>query len=348
MKLLANQFAEKTPRLTLHCISHKTLRNHKADAFVFEYCGELYLIDGGIYEATYVFDYLLAIRKRFLRDHAALVDDPSCKLRVNWIISHYHSDHVGAVIEKMIPNPFFELGDVYSPPDSEIAEIYQMKDRDGDYNMRPLLKAALSKLTAPAYTVHDIGFGVENRFTVSTQSGIGREVKFTFLPPPFDFGEKWYMDYTVDLYQTKTGGLERLPVTTVNSASVWVLAEFAGKKILFTGDTTKREKHMYSEGLDFMMEAYADEIGKLDVLKYVHHGYARNHALPAMMSFAPEILLVSKTDSPIPELVEKRYPDTSTKVMNVADETLVITCGYDEVTGEPLPLAYEWHEEIVK
>ena len=46
----------------------------------------------------------------------------------------------------------------------------------------------------------------------------------------------------------------------------------------------------------------------------------------------------------IPELMERKYPDSKTKVVNVADETLVITCGYD---GEKtLPLSLTWKKEI--
>jgi len=152
------------------------------------------------------------------------------------------------------------------------------------------------------------------------------------------------MEYIFDYYKTGSEGIGRMPVAAVNNSSVWVLAIFAGKKFLFTGDTMKREKCMHSEGLEYMMDAYAEMIGKVDVLKFVHHGFARNHALDAMMSFSPEFLIVSKTDSKIPELKERKYPDSATKVVNVADETLVITCGYDGDIS--LPLSATWEEEL--
>jgi hypothetical protein len=342
--IYANDFARKEPILKLHCISHKTLRNHKSDAFVFEYCGEFYLIDGGLPEATYVGAYLLEIRNSLLKDHPEYLSDPCCKLRLNWIISHFHTDHVGAVLEKLIPNPYLAFAEIFSPPDSDIAEAYQIHEKDGDERLRPQMREALRALKAPIYRIHDIPFGTEHQFTVTTSSGIGKEVSFTFLPPPRDLGEKWYMDYLFDCYKTESGGNDRMPVAAVYNSCVWVLAEFAGKKFLFTGDTMKREKYMYSEGLEFMMEAYAETIGRVDVLKFVHHGFVRNRALPAMLSFEPEVMIVSKTDSKIPELMERKYPDSKTKVVNVADETLVITCGYD---GEKtLPLSLTWKKEI--
>lgn len=344
-KILANSFAAKEPILRLHCISHRTLPNEKSDAFLFEYCGEFYLIDGGLFEATYVVDYLLGVRRSLLKDHPELVDDPSCKLRLNSIVSHFHEDHVGALIGKLIPNPFFEFGAFYLPPDAAVAPEYAVPKKDGDEKLRPMFRAALDALPEKRYTVRDIPFGKEHRFTVSTESGTGREVTFTFLPPVRDLGEKWYLDYLYADYCPEGEGAWRMPVAAVNNASVWVLAEFGGRKFLFTGDTMKREKHLHSEGLEYMMEAYAEEIGTVDVLKFVHHGFARNHALRAMMSFEPSLLLVSKTDSKIAERKEKRYPDAPTEVLNVADETLVITCGYGGETGEPLPLSYEWHEE---
>lgn len=338
-KIYANSFAERENVLRLHCISHKTLPNKKSDAFLFEYCGEFYLIDGGLASATYVVEYLLELRRELLKDHPELCEDTSCKLRINWIISHFHEDHVNATIHKLIPSPYFEFGDIYSPPDSDIAPEYLLPTKDGDAKLRPRLAQALAALEDPTYRIHDIPFGKEHRFSVSTSSGTGKEVAFTFLPPVRDLGEKWYMDYIGDYYINEAVGIERMPVSAVNNSSLWVLVTFAGRKILFTGDTMKREKHLYSEGLEYMMDAYAEEIGKLDVLKYVHHGYARNHALDAMMSFDPTLLIVSKTDSTIPELVKKRYPDTDTAVMNVADKTLVISCTSD---GE---LSYEWKDE---
>ncbi|MBO5270900.1 MAG: hypothetical protein J6B77_08945 [Clostridia bacterium] len=344
--VFVNSFAKKEKVLRLHCISHKTLPNQKSDAFVFEYCGEFYLIDGGMPQATNVVTYLLELRRALLKDHPEALDDPNYKLRLNWIISHFHIDHVGAVIEKLLHHPFFAFGDIYCPPDTEIAECYQIHERDGDEKLRPVLKEALAKISDPCFRIIDIPFGKENVFTVSTESGTGREVTFTFLPPPRDLGEKWYMDYTYDLYKTEDGGIERMPVTAVNSASVWLLVRFDGRKFLFTGDTTKREKYMYSEGLELMMEAYAREIGTLDVLKFIHHGYARNHGLDAMMSFSPKILLVSKTDSKIPELKARKYPDdTHTTVLNVADETLVVTC--TSQSGDRATLTYEILEEPV-
>ena len=344
--IYANDFAVKEPILKLHCISHKTLRNHKSDAFVFEYCGEFYLIDGGLPEATYVVSYLLEIRKSLLKDHPEHLSNPRCKLRLNWIISHFHTDHVGAVLKKLMPNPYFAFADIYSPPDSNIAEEYQIHEKDGDEQLRPQMQKVLQSLEFPICRIHDIPFGKEHAFTVHTDSGIGKEVSFTFLPPPRDLGEKWYMDYIFDYYKTDDGGNDRMPVAAVNNSSVWMLAEFAGKRFLFTGDTMKREKYMYSEGLEFMMEAYADSIGKVDVLKFVHHGFVRNRALPAMLSFEPEIMIVSKTDSKIPELMERKYPDSKTKVVNVADETLVITCGFDG--DRILPLSCTWEAEKIE
>lgn len=342
--IYANDFAAKDSILRLHCISHKTLPNAKSDAFVFEYCGELWLIDGGLPKATYVAAYLLNLRRAYLKDYPHLIDDPSCKLRLNWIISHFHGDHVGAGLEKLLPNPYFEFVDIYCPPDSAVAPEYQVLDKDGDEKLRPQFEKEMAAVGHPASLVHDIAFGKENRFTVSSQSGTGKEVYFTFLPPVRDLGEKWYMEYIFDFYKSGGEGIGRMPVSAVNNSSVWVLAEYGGKKILFTGDTMKREKCLHSEGLEYMMSAYAAEIGKLDVLKFVHHGFARNHALPAMMSFEPEILLVAKTDSTIPPLKEKHYPDAKTEILNVADRSLLITCGYDS-DGNELPLSYAWLEE---
>ena len=97
-----NELAEQDQLLRLHCISHKMLPNKKSDAFLLEYCGEFYLIDGGLPRATCVVEYLHRIRRALLKDHPHLWDDPSYKLRMSWIISHFHQDHVGLVPAKFV------------------------------------------------------------------------------------------------------------------------------------------------------------------------------------------------------------------------------------------------------
>lgn len=341
MICFANDFAEKKEILRLHCISHKTIHDAKSDAFLFEYAGTLFLIDGGMPEATFVYEYLLNLRREWLKDHPELMEDESCKLRLSWIVSHFHTDHVGAMINTLIHSPYLTFDHFYYSPDTDIFEEFQDPTLDGDEKLRPLLREALAKNPHQQPEIHQLAFGKENSFTVTTESGLAHEMSIRFMPPVMDHGVEWYMRYIEPLYAGPKHKNWRMTVGAVNNASVWTLFTLGDRKFLFTGDTMKREACLHSEGLEYMLEAYKDEIGTPDVMKFIHHGFARDNALPAMMDFAPQYLIVSKADSPIPEMVKEQYPDTTTKVVNIVDRTLVFTCGFDE-SGNELPLTAEW------
>ena len=114
----ANDFCKKDGKLRVHFIGHPANNGHyKTDAFVFEYNGSYTLIDGGINHITVCLDYLMKLRESLLEEHTELVDDESCKLKINWIISHFHSDHVLATLKQVMPSPFIEFNDIYLPPD---------------------------------------------------------------------------------------------------------------------------------------------------------------------------------------------------------------------------------------
>ena len=199
-RIYANDFAERREILSLHCIAHRALPNKKSDAYLLEYCGSFYLIDGGLPRALEVQEYLHGIRRALLSDHAELLSDPSCKLRINWIISHFHADHVGFGIDRLLFDPYLEVGEIYLPPDSAVDARYAVDGMDGDEKLRPSFFEALSRIEEPAYTLCDIPFGKENRFSVSVGGDSLRKVTLTFLPPVEDLGAGWYFDYLYDSY----------------------------------------------------------------------------------------------------------------------------------------------------
>ena len=147
----ANEFAPRDGVLRVHFIGHPSYEG-KTDGFLIQYGSELYLIDGGYTTVTDVRDYLLGLRASFLKDHPELVEDPSCKLRLHWLLSHFHSDHALATIVQMMPDPYFSFGDLYLPPDATIHPDYTCPGFDGDENVRPKLAEALCSSTSNCST----------------------------------------------------------------------------------------------------------------------------------------------------------------------------------------------------
>lgn len=335
--LYANDFAANDDTLRVHFIGHPSYEG-KSDAFLIEYGKELYLVDGGFSTVTDTRAYLHALRESLLCDHPELVEDTSCKLRLHWLLSHFHNDHSAAVIGQLIPDPFFEFGDLWLPPDATIHPDYTCPGFDGDENMRPKLAAALAALSEPNYTIHNLSFGTTPQTVLSTRTEGGHELEITILPPTRDYGEEQYMKYYTEHYSKGEKNRQSNPLSAVNNSCCWVLVRFGSRRFLFTGDTMKRSADLHDEGLDHMLEAYGGLIGKVDVVKYPHHGFVRENALPYMLGLGAQYMMVTYQQSNIPDLLAEKYPDSTARVINVGDDTAVFTCGFDAQTGEELPL----------
>ena len=332
----ANEFAPRDGVLRVHFIGHPSYEG-KSDAFLIQYGSELYLVDGGFSAVTDTHAYLRRLRAELLKDHPALLEDPSCKLRLHWLLSHFHNDHSAAVIGQLIPDPFFEFGDLWLPPDATIHPDYTCPGFDGDLNMRPKLAAALAALSDPAYTVHDIPFG-SDRIDLSVTGGNRHPLGLSILPPTRDYGEEQYMKYYTEHYSKGEKNRQSNPLSAVNNSCCWVLAKLGSRRFLFTGDTMKRSAELFDEGLDHMLEAYGDVIGKVDVVKYPHHGFVRENALPYMLELGAQYMIVTYQQSPIAELLAEKYPDSTAQVLNVGNQTALFTCGFDPETDTELPL----------
>ena len=336
----ANEFAAADGVLRVHFIGHPSYEG-KSDAFLIQYGKEFYLVDGGYLPVVDTREYLLGLRASLLREHPEMVEDPSCKLRLHWLLSHFHTDHASVTIGQLMPDPFFEFGDLWLPPDATIHPDYTCPGFDGDENVRPKLAAALAAMSEPAYTVHDVPFGTEHKTVIRTGGGNRRELEITILPPTCDYGEEQYMKYYTEHYSKGEKNRQSNPLSAVNNSCCWFLVKLGSRTFLFTGDTMKRSANLFDEGLDHMLQAYGDVIGKVDVVKYPHHGFVRENALPYMLDLGAQYMIVTYQHSNIADLLAERYPDSTSQVVNVGDQTALFTCGFDADTDEELPLTFE-------
>ena len=124
-----------------------------------------------------------------------------------------------------------------------------------------------------------------------------------------------------------SGGLrddKRASITVINSNCIWFVFRFAGRSILLTGDTMKRYPDRADEPYDRMHQLYSDIIGShVDIVKWVHHGIARDEAAACVHALSPEYIVITTAErETASEKFAADYPDNECTVVRVgaADE----------------------------
>ena len=293
----------------------------KADCFVLTYGNEVYLIDGGIHGSYHAIKFLLDFRRRLTNKDLAMAIDSNWKLKLNLVVSHFHNDHVEALIESILPSPYLEFDNVYLPEVCGVPEHFNEIAKNGDRYYRNKLYELLDKYH-PTHKIHIVPFGKESVLRFKSQTGLAKEVDFTVYPLPCDPGEADYLEYMIESYKKDGVRMEFHAYTyALNAASIWLKAEFAGRSFLFTGDTMKRRTDLPDEALDLMLDAYRDDVYGVDVLKYIHHGFARDAAAEAMLSLDPKYVILSTQLATAREAMLAIDPDTKAEIINCGLET---------------------------
>lgn len=320
-QLYANDFAPRDGILRLHCLSHEE-EIVKADSFLLEFNGKLWLIDGGMSGSSVTRDYLDALRVRWLMSAPAGTENDDVRLKLDWFVSHFHVDHAAAMIDMILPSGIVELGTLYLPPDSAYTPRPGGRGLDGDEKYRPLLAEALDKFGTGREKIINIDFGEENilRFTSA-----GGDIEFTVYPPPFDGGIGGRLEYMVNNYYGGDYTNKMVPVAAVNSCCIWIKVVFREKSFLFTGDLMKRQSDLDNEATDEMVRTYAGDIGKVNLLKFVHHGGNRDAAVPLMMSFGAEHIIMTCKGETASGVIRKLYPQSNVQTHNCALTNIIFS-----------------------
>lgn len=325
----ANDYAPAEERLSLTCLHHEA-DVVKADSYILRLGGYILLIDGGMTGSCVTRDYLLGLRRELLAA-GGLGEDSDLPLRLDWLVSHFHVDHVAAVIEDIIPDRRFEFNNIVLPPDSGLDGFYSEHGPDGDKKYRPKLSCALSRRGFDGKIIN-IEFGEEN----ITELRFCDRLSLTVYPPVYNYGVGERLDYMIDNYYGGERTHKMVATAVVNSSSLWLRVGYGEKSFLFTGDTMKRESHLDLESANLMYEAYHNKIGRVDILKYLHHGYRRDDAASLMLGFEPEYIIMSCKTAGGEDAIRKICPDTETKFVN---------CGFGdyifETDGKKLELVKE-------
>ncbi len=329
--VFANDYAAKNGRLRVHFIGHEQGKFKKTDAFLVEFDGEFTLIDGGMKSVQAGITYLKAIRAALLSEHPELIEDEACKLRLTWFISHFHVDHIAHTIYDILPCPFFKIERIVVPPDTTIDPKYNTADADGDEKYRPILAAAIKK-HCPDAEVIDIPFGKENM-----REWKNGELTSAVLPPPYDGGLGEHFRAIVDGYYHGDETDPLIPVAAVNSGAAWHYFKLGDKSFLFTGDTMKKVDGLHEAG-DDMVDAYGDYLGRVNVVKFLHHGLSRDAAAPLVLGFEPEWIVCSSELASAPAAVRRLAPDALVNILNCGNTNIVFETDGKRLTVTETPV----------
>lgn len=283
--LYANDYAVRDGVLRLHLIAHGPAVK-KADAYLIALDGEYYLIDGGMTDDTSAYEYLIRLRAAIL--DGAPVEAAHAPLRLNWVVSHFHQDHMAATVQYILRDRRIVLDRVYLPPMTGLDPKYS---GNGEIKYRAKTLAVIADRHPEAHVIVS-EFGGD-RLTLSF--GEGGEI--VLYPPDRDWGVGEDLQYLIDGYYDGDDGHRNVATAVVNACSQWMLIRWGGRKCLFTGDTMKRRADLDGEAMDAMLARYGGEIGEVDILKWLHHGFKRDRAAAGMLSLCPRRVIVSHPDA---------------------------------------------------
>lgn len=330
--MYANSFAKHDGILRVHLIGHG--EPQKSDSFVWTYNGACFLIDGGIDTAEDSLRYLMDIRREMLAEHPELIEDTSVKLRVTVMASHCHIDHIGALYSFIFPSPFLEVDAFYIPPASKMDEHYHRQDTNGDVKYRPRLDAAL-KTYQPQAKVITHAFGAENRFSFHMIAGDESSPEITVCPAYLDYGIGEKMEHLVNIYCDGDHDDRKIAILALNNCSDWFHVRHGRRTFLFTGDTTKKLPVPTEEMAGEMTDVYLPILGQVDVVKYVHHGYARDAAAPDMMRFDPRYVVISADIGTGDKVIRRLFPESPVKMIRSGSRTHVVETDGESLTVTP-------------
>lgn len=289
----ANDFAKDNGRLDVICIGQRGIVR-RSDAFIIVKGGTVVLLDSGLPEVYYALTRLLELRAFFLTGHEDLLENKDIKLRITWIASHMHIDHIGAFRDEIAISPYIFVCEAYLPPRTEYFDSKLSPTGDGDFKYRTILSDIFNKYQSECL-IKDIPFSNKETFIFNQNS-----INFTILPPTHDWGTPEYVALCKRLY-VKENEIS-LPISIGNANSMWLLVEYQGRRFLFTGDSMKKTDEN-NESFDEMLSNWSEVIGYIDVIKYPHHGIERDMAAPAIISLNPGYVVCNAIDATGPKMI---------------------------------------------
>ncbi|MBE6677755.1 MAG: hypothetical protein E7597_03045 [Ruminococcaceae bacterium] len=277
--VFANQYAAQDGDFRIHTNEMQWIARSitKNDGTVLDYNGTVFMIDSGNNNRKSL-DYLLELREEFLADGLAsgalteaqyyrLLLSEKCQVQIISFITHWHSDHIHALRYYISKSPYVN-----------IKKMYTTKDPAGT--------------GAAGYSAYLNGFDtmVSNCLTYSpdlspTQIGFEKEIVRCFNNCNTLSTTDTSYPITVTICTSKdwstNSTLNKDSTAWENCSSTWYLIEFAGVKLLFTGDTFPDDVGTTYNGnntsgstaVDYMLYLHKGVVNTdIDFLDSNHHG----------------------------------------------------------------------------
>ena len=314
----ANEYALQDGLLQVLCVSQNGCVR-RSDAFIFVLNGEVILLDSGLPEMHYALMKLLELRSVFLSKRESELENKEVKLKITWVVSHMHSDHIGAFLDHLAYSPYIYIEKAYLPPKTEYFDPILSPDWDGDYKYREKI-AQIFYSVHPETEIIDIPFTSDKVFPVVFSSAF-----LTILPPVKDWGKGDLRDKSERLY-VPFDSEKSLPISITNGNSLWVVLSYKDKKFVFTGDAMKKYDDEV-ENFDEMMENWKEYVKDTNVFKYPHHGMLRNPASIRISELNPDYVLCNAIDASAPKALKERGYEK--QVINFGYEDKLFTVDND-------------------
>ncbi len=277
--VFANQYAEQDGNLRIHTneIVWTAGTISKNDGTVLDYNGTVLMIDSGNKNSKSL-DYLLELRKEFLADGLAsgmlnevqynqLLLSKKCQVQIISFITHWHSDHIFALRYYISGSPYVNIKKMYTSkhPTGTSANGYASYISGFDTMVSNCLTYS------PDLVPTQISFETEKvryfkgKNALST-TDTSYPLKVTICTP-----KDWSTSSVVNGNGTHWE----------NCSSTWYLIEFAGTKLLFTGDTFPNDvgetytanNTSGSTAVDHMLYLHKEIVNTdIDFLDSNHHG----------------------------------------------------------------------------
>ncbi|MBR6594828.1 MAG: Ig-like domain-containing protein [Clostridia bacterium] len=278
-KVVANTYAEQDGKLRirtneLHQISNSISKN---DGSVLDYNGTVMMIDGGNKNSKSL-EYLLELREEFLADglasgalseaeyHRHLLSE-KCQVQFISFITHFHSDHINALRYFVCNSPFVTVKKMYAVKDPANTAAAGYDSYVNSFNTMVTNMQVYSPDLVPtrlSYETEKVRYFTGYNTLSTTDSSY--PIKVTICT-----GKDWSSHSTFKSNST----------VWENCSSTWYLIEYAGKRILYTGDSYYNDSGTTYKGnvtsgtssVDHMLSIHKAVLGThVDFLSCNHHG----------------------------------------------------------------------------
>lgn len=312
-------------------VFYKKVGEKKSDGFAFIEDGEIYIIDAGLPEDTGLLDFLLSLRETWLSGMPEQIADENARLEIHIIVSHPHTDHIGAMpailsdpricaLSLRAPTRSWRSGDV---PEA-IGRLVQFEDN------LDALPALLETFRHTTKKIQRIPFGEKISFPLGNHG-----TRVTLYPAPYDWSEDRPSEregfrFLINDPHGSYGSNRELSYANgiLNGNSLWTKITKGNQTVLFTGDQRASD-----EMLGAMLRYYGEAEFGCQILKLTHHGEV-NYCPQLLAAANPKIAIFSGTPRLITQETEHLCQEMGAQRYYLCGGSLTLTLDGSSITAK--------------